>query len=236
MHKKITLENVRKTFGKSEARTVVLENISLTLDSKDFISVIGSSGSGKSTLLSIIGTLEKPTDGKVFYDVQDVNKLRANKLSELRNQHVGFIFQQFHLLPTLTAMENILAPLFHRNVSYNKESRAKELLELVGLADKHSSLPSQLSGGQQQRVAIARSLIAEPDWIFADEPTGNLDSTTSENIINLLTNIKQTTNCGIVLVTHDSALSGQADRVIEIKDGHIVKDQRKHQIGADTND
>lgn len=236
MYKKIRLENVRKTFGKSEAETVVLDNISLTLDSDDFISVIGSSGSGKSTLLSIIGTLEKPTDGKVFYDVQNINKFRANNLSELRNQHIGFIFQQFYLLPTLTAMENILAPLFHRNVSYNKKSRAKELLELVGLGDKHSSLPSQLSGGQQQRVAIARSLIAEPDWIFADEPTGNLDSLTSENIIDLLTNIKQTTNCGIILVTHDSTLSEQTDRVIEIKDGHIVKDQRKRQIGADAND
>ncbi|MBD1224328.1 ABC transporter ATP-binding protein [Virgibacillus halodenitrificans] len=230
MYNKITLENIHKSFGKSEAETIVLDNISLRLESEDFISIIGSSGSGKSTLLSIIGTLEKPTKGKVYYDEKEVHKLKANSLSELRNQHIGFIFQQFHLLPTLTAMENILAPLFHQKVSYDKEARAKELLGLVGLSDKHASLPSQLSGGQQQRVAIARSLIAKPDWILADEPTGNLDSATSKNIIDLLLDIKQKTNCGIILVTHDPALSKQSDRTIELKDGQIISDMRYAQV------
>ncbi|GIO22082.1 ABC transporter ATP-binding protein [Oceanobacillus sp. J11TS1] len=236
MYKQIQLNGITKTYGKQNVKTVALNDISIRLHKNNLTSIVGSSGSGKSTLLSIVGTLEKPTKGTVYYDEKNISEIRANQLSELRNIHIGFIFQQFHLLPALTAIENVLAPLFHRKTSYNKNTKAKELLELVGLSDKLHALPSQLSGGQQQRVAIARALIAEPDWILADEPTGNLDTETSEKIIALLMEIKQQTACGILLVTHDIALSRQADRIIEMKDGQIIADTRINNNLVQTND
>lgn len=236
MYQLIQLVRVTKTYGKQNVLTKAIDDISLQLHKNDFTSIIGPSGSGKSTLLGIVGTLEKATSGSLFYDEKNINEFRNNQLSELRNKHIGFIFQQFHLLPALTVLENVLAPLFNRKTHYNKNKKAKELLGLVGLSNKLNALPSQLSGGQQQRVAIARALIAEPDWILADEPTGNLDSKTSGRIINLLMEIKKEVDCGILLVTHDMVLSGQSDRVIEMKDGQIISDTYINNNQVQTND
>jgi ABC-type lipoprotein export system ATPase subunit len=226
MLEKISLDNISKRYGENDAITFVLKGISIDFYRKDFTSIIGPSGSGKSTLLSILATLEKPTEGKVFFDNRDILKLDSKQLAELRNKQISFIFQSFQLIPTLTALENVLVPIFFQKTTFNKESRGKELLSLVGLSDKIHSLPSQLSGGQQQRVAIARALITEPDWIFADEPTGNLDSETSQKIFNLLYEIKKNNNCGIIMVTHESSLVQKSNRIVELEDGNIKNDTR----------
>lgn len=222
MSSQIRLENINKSFIGEGIVTKALESINLTLHKGELISIVGSSGSGKSTLLSLIGTLDKPTEGSIYFDDINVSSLKGNKLADFRFQNIGFIFQQFHLLPTLTALENVATPLFGRKVSFNKNKKAKELLEQVGLADKINSLPSQLSGGQQQRVAIARALINEPSWLLADEPTGNLDSKTGQKIFDLINELKNNTKCGVLFVTHDPRLAQKADRIIEMQDGHIV--------------
>ena len=196
-----------KSFTGDGIETHALSDINLTLDGGDFISIIGPSGSGKSTLLSLIGTLDRPTSGTLSYGDQAIHQLKSKELSDFRFENVGFIFQQFHLIPTLTALENVMAPLFGRKVTYDKKERALSLLEKVGLADKAGSLPSQLSGGQQQRVAVARALVHEPKWLLADEPTGNLDTETGEIIFNLLRSLNEEKGCGVLFVTHDPALS-----------------------------
>lgn len=221
----IALKNVSKVYIGDGVKTKVLYDINIEFAKGEFISIVGPSGSGKSTLLSIIGTLDKQTSGQLLFDNQLVNELRPDDLADVRFNNIGFVFQQFHLLPTLTALENVMIPLFNRKVSFDKSIRAKELLSLVGLEDKVNSFPSQLSGGQQQRVAIARALIADPDWILADEPTGNLDTETGNKIYELLLQLNQKNNCGVIFVTHDSILASKAKRVIEMKDGYIIKDQ-----------
>lgn len=215
-----------KSFIGDGTETHALSDINLTLDSGDFISIIGPSGSGKSTLLSLIGTLDRPTSGTLSYGDQAIHQLKSKELSDFRFENVGFIFQQFHLIPTLTALENVMAPLFGRKVTYDKKERALSLLEKVGLADKAGSLPSQLSGGQQQRVAVARALVHEPKWLLADEPTGNLDTETGEIIFNLLRSLNEEKGCGVLFVTHDPALAERADRKIEMRDGLIIEDRR----------
>lgn len=194
------------------------------LEDGDFISVIGPSGSGKSTLLSILGTLDEPTSGEILHSSQPVHRLNSKQLADFRFENIGFIFQQFHLIPTLTSLENIMAPLFGRKVSYNKKQRAMELLEMIGLPDKANALPSQLSGGQQQRIAITRALVHEPKWLLADEPTGNLDSETGEIIFQLLKTLNKQKGCGVLFVTHDPKLADRANRKIEMRDGEIVSD------------
>ncbi|WP_308314888.1 ABC transporter ATP-binding protein [Bacillus sp. T33-2] len=200
----------------------VLKNINLTLHQGEFAAIVGPSGSGKSTLLSIIGTLEEPTSGIVSFDKLEVQKLDQKKLADFRFNNIGFVFQQFHLLPTLTAKENVMVPLVSRKVDFDKNERAKELLSNLGLGDKLDLFPSQLSGGQQQRVAIARALINKPTWILADEPTGNLDSKTSFEIFNLLRSLNSEQNCGVIFVTHDLSLAQMSDKVIELSDGEIL--------------
>ena len=194
------------------------------LEGGDFISFIGPSGSGKSTLLSILGTLDEPTSGEILHSSQPVHRLNSKQLADFRFENIGFIFQQFHLIPTLTSLENIMAPLFGRKVSYNKKQRAMELLEMIGLPDKANALPSQLSGGQQQRIAIARALVHEPKWLLADEPTGNLDSETGGIIFQLLQTLNKQKGCGVLFVTHDPKLADRANRKIEMRDGEIVSD------------
>ena len=220
----ISIRNLSKTFASNGINTNALADIDVNFIQEQFTSIVGSSGSGKSTLLSLVGTLDRPTRGSILFNDQDIFKLKGDKLADFRFHHIGFIFQQFHLLPTLSAIENVTAPLFGRKVSFPKEKRAKELLEKVGLQSKINSLPSQLSGGQQQRVAIARALINEPEWLLADEPTGNLDSETGELVYNLLYNLKEEKKCGILLVTHDPELARKADRMVEMKDGKIIAD------------
>lgn len=214
-----------KSFSGDGVETHALQDIDVTLEAGDFISIIGPSGSGKSTLLSLIGTLDRPTSGELHYDGKPINKLNSKELSDFRFENIGFTFQQFHLIPTLTALENVMAPLFDRKVPYDKKERAEQLLAQVGLADKAGSLPSQLSGGQQQRVAVARALVHEPKWLLADEPTGNLDTDTGEIIFNLLRSLNEEKGCGVLFVTHDPALAERANRTIEMRDGVIIEDR-----------
>jgi putative ABC transport system ATP-binding protein/lipoprotein-releasing system ATP-binding protein len=224
MIKQITCRGLEKSYEGDGTKTIALKSTDLTFQRGEFTAIIGPSGSGKSTLLSILGTLDKPTKGQITYDGEEILSKRKSRIADFRFQEIGFIFQQFHLLPTLTALENVMTPLFSRKVPYNKLLRAKEVLEQVSLGDKHHSLPSQLSGGQQQRVAIARAIVHKPSWLLADEPTGNLDTETGERIYDLLKELNAQENCGIVFVTHDPALAAKANRIITMKDGVVISD------------
>lgn len=226
---KIECKKIEKLFKGDGIETYALKNVNLEISEGEFVSIIGPSGSGKSTLLSIIGTLDVPSSGEMLYEDQPISKLNNRQMADFRFENIGFIFQQFHLIPTLTALENIMAPLFGRKVTYDKKERAHQLLEMVGLKDKANSLPSQLSGGQQQRVAIARALVHEPKWLLADEPTGNLDTETGEIIFQLLLSLNQEKGCGILFVTHDPALANRANRKIEMRDGVIIADSLVNQ-------
>lgn len=225
MGNSLELKNVSKYYITEDVKTVALKPVSLSFQNKEFASIVGSSGSGKSTLLNILGTLDKPTSGQVLLDGIDITTYSPNQLADVRFENIGFIFQQFHLLPAFTVIENILLPLFNRKVDFDKINKAKEILKLVGLKDKANSLPSQLSGGQQQRVAIARALITEPHWILADEPTGNLDTENSLIIINLLKQLYIEKRCGIIYVTHDIELADMAHRKIVMRDGNLQTDK-----------
>jgi lipoprotein-releasing system ATP-binding protein len=221
----INLKNIDKTYG-DVIKTKVLNNINLSIEEGSFNSIIGSSGSGKSTLLNIMATLDKPTKGEVFINGEKTSILNKNKLAELRNETLGFIFQFHHLLPEFTALENVLLPY---NIKHSKPSkeilrRAEELLHLVGLDKVKNNIATKMSGGQQQRTAIARALMNNPKIILADEPTGNLDSESTENIYNLMRDINKMFNTTFVVITHDRKIAEKADRIIEIKDGKIVMD------------
>ena len=222
----IMLQGIEKSYEGDGVSTNALEDVHITFEDGEFTAIVGPSGSGKSTLLNIIGTIDRPTRGIVQYDGTNIQSLKNNRLADFRFENIGFIFQQFHLLPTLTAIENVMSPLFARRVSFSKEKRAKELLELVGLGKKVKSLPSQLSGGEQQRVAVARALVNEPKWILADEPTGNLDSHNGENIFQLLRELNEEKKCGIIIITHDEKLAKATNRMIYMTDGRIIKDSR----------
>lgn len=223
----ITLDRLTKTFQAGGTKNLVLKDITLKLLPGVSTAIVGTSGSGKSTLLSIIGTLDRPTNGSFFLGERDVSRMKAGELSEVRFNDIGFIFQQYHLVASLTVLENVLSPLLMRKVDFNKKERAVSLLERVGLKDHIHKLPSQLSGGQQQRVAIARALINHPAWILADEPTGNLDTGTGETILSLLLELKEETGCGLIIVTHDMQLAKKMDRQIQIQDGEVIADERR---------
>lgn len=221
----IQCKELTKDYAGDGIKTVALDQVNVSFEKGEFTAIVGPSGSGKSTLLSLIGTLDKPTSGSIIYDDEEILHKNKNKIADFRFEEIGFIFQQFHLLPTLTALENVLTPLFSRKVPYDKFTRAKEVLEQVGLQDKINSLPSQLSGGQQQRVAIARAIVHKPSWLLADEPTGNLDTETGERIYRLLKELSEKEGCGILFVTHDPVLAAKADRMITMKDGIILSDK-----------
>lgn len=225
MAKIIELENIEKIYG-SLVKTQVLFDLNLDFEEGSFSSIIGQSGSGKSTLLNIMGTLDTPTSGKLIIDGKNTEGMNKNKLAELRNETMGFIFQFHHLLPEFTALENVLMPYRIKNANPPKEiyERANELLDLVGLSKVKNNLATMMSGGQQQRTAIARALINNPKIIFADEPTGNLDSESTENIYNLLRDINEKFKTTFIIVTHDRKIAEKADRIIEIKDGKINMD------------
>lgn len=221
----ISLNNIDKIYG-DVIKTQVLDNINLSFDEGSFNSIIGSSGSGKSTLLNIMGTLDKPTSGEVFINDKRTDIMNKNELAELRNETLGFIFQFHHLLPEFTALENVLMPYYIKSSKPSKEmlSRAEELLDLVGLSTVKNNLATKMSGGQQQRTAIARALMNNPKIILADEPTGNLDSESTEVIYNLMRDINKRFKTTFVVITHDRRIAEKADRIIEIKDGKIVMD------------
>ncbi len=214
----IKAQNIFKSYDQLQ----VLKGVNLQIDQSEIVSIIGKSGSGKSTLLHILGTLDQPDSGQVFIDGVDVSKLNSKEVAALRNTKIGFIFQFHHLLPEFTALENVLIPsMISKDYSSNQEKRAKELLDFLGLKDRIKHKPNQLSGGEQQRVAVARALINQPAVIFADEPTGNLDSESSEELHQLLLQLRNEFGQTFVIVTHSKELSKISDRTIIMQDGVI---------------
>jgi len=224
----IRMENLRKIYMAGTVEVSALEDINLIIDSGEFLSIMGPSGSGKSTLMNILGCLDAPTSGKYFLDGEDVSGLARNQRADLRNRKLGFVFQGFNLLPRVDAVKNVELPLIYGHMSSTQRSEtAEDALRLVGLEDRVHHLPSQLSGGQQQRVAIARALVNNPEIILADEPTGNLDTRTSMEIIGVFRKLNLDRKITFILVTHDSEMGDLTDRKILIRDGSIHGDERK---------
>lgn len=221
----LELKNINKIYG-TTVKTQVLHDVNLEIKEGTFNSIIGQSGSGKSTLLNIVGTLDKPSTGEVYISGKRTDQMNKEELAVLRNETMGFIFQFHYLLPEFTAFENVLMPykILHGKVTKEALDRANELMDLVGLEKVKNNLATNMSGGQQQRTAIARALMNNPKIILADEPTGNLDSDTTETIYNLLRDINQKFNTTFVIITHDRRIAEKADRIIEIKDGRIGMD------------
>jgi lipoprotein-releasing system ATP-binding protein len=221
----IRLEKVSKTYG-DKIKTQVLFDIDLAFEKGSFNSIIGASGSGKSTLLNIIGTLDQPTSGKIYIGDEDVSDLSKNKLANLRNSTLGFIFQFHYLLPEFTALENVLMPYRIKGGNLDRDilKKAEELMNIVGLSKVKNNPANNMSGGQQQRTAIARALMNNPEIILADEPTGNLDSDSTENIYKILREINERSETTFVVITHDRRIAEKADRIVEIKDGKIEMD------------
>ena len=215
---KIEAKELSKIYGIGENRVVALDKVNLEININDFISIMGPSGSGKSTLLHLLSGLDRPTSGSLTYDGRDIYSFNDKELSAFRRRSIGFIFQQFNLLPVLTAKENIIMPLL-LDKKQPDETYLMQLTELLGISDRLEHLPHELSGGQQQRVAIARALIAKPDIIFADEPTGNLDSKSGGEVMKMLENIWKKTGTKLVIITHDRRVAQMADRQFMIVDG-----------------
>lgn len=221
----LRLSGVGKQYGSAERPVPVLRDISFSIELGSFCAVVGPSGSGKSTLMNIIGLLDRPTTGRVELDGKVVDFTSTQATARLRNLTLGFVFQAFHLLPRLTACENVALPLLYRRTERReRRARALDMLDQVGLADRADHRPSELSGGQKQRVALARALIGRPRLILADEPTGSLDSVTANEVMGLLRDLNQRLGLTIVMVTHDQALAARCDRRIEVLDGRIVRD------------
>ncbi|MEY8259045.1 ABC transporter ATP-binding protein [uncultured Oscillibacter sp.] len=215
---RIEAKDLSKIYGSSENQIIALDKVNLGIDVNDFISIMGPSGSGKSTLLHLLSGLDRPTSGTLTYDGKDIYSFSDKELSSFRRQRIGFIFQQFNLLPVLTAKENIIMPLL-LDKKQPDEAYLEQLSQMLGIHDRLTHLPHELSGGQQQRVAIARALIARPDIIFADEPTGNLDSKSGSEVMELLQNIWKKMGTKLVVITHDSRVAQMADRQFVIVDG-----------------
>ncbi len=223
MAKMICMEDITKTYHLGEFDVPVLKHIDFSIDSEEYVAIMGASGSGKSTLMNIIGCLDRPTSGLYVLDGRELTTLDDDELADIRNQYIGFVFQQFNLLPRLTALENVILPMIYADVHRDQRVKsATAALEQVGLGARLTNRPNQLSGGQQQRVAIARALVNHPALVLADEPTGALDSKTSHEIMDLLTKLNQQ-GTTIAIVTHDATVAAQTRRVIHIQDGVIVE-------------
>jgi putative ABC transport system ATP-binding protein len=224
----IKMRNLNKTYLAGTVEVHALRDINLDIDPAEFLSIMGPSGSGKSTLMNILGCLDAPTDGTYLLADEDVSKLDRDERAEVRNRKIGFVFQGFNLLPRISAMQNVELPLIYGSVKTSERRRiAEEALDLVGLSDRAFHLPTQLSGGQQQRVAIARALVNKPEIILADEPTGNLDTKTSGEIIQVFRRLNLERTITFVLVTHDPEVGHWTDRAILLRDGRIEGDERK---------
>jgi putative ABC transport system ATP-binding protein len=221
----LQVKELTKTYSSGNRDLTVLNKISFAVESGTSCAIVGPSGSGKTTLLGLCAGLDRPTSGEVLLNDIALQSLNENELSAVRNRHVGFVFQSFQLIPTLTALENVMVPVELRGTPYAKvEKRALELLEEVGLADRTTHYPTQLSGGEQQRVGIARAFMNEPQILFADEPTGNLDSETSAQIEKLLFDLNKSLGTTLIIVTHDPELAEKCDRIIRLKGGNIESD------------
>ncbi|NLJ99231.1 MAG: ABC transporter ATP-binding protein [Tissierellia bacterium] len=220
----VKVENLSKSYGTGNTRVDALKDINLTINQGQFVAVVGPSGSGKSTLLHLLGGVDKPTNGKVYVDGVDVYDLSEKELAIFRRRKVGFIFQFYNLVPVLTAEENMLLPILLDQKKINRE-HFEELINILDLNDRRHHLPNELSGGQQQRVSIGRALAYNPSIVLADEPTGNLDSKNSKEIVNLLKISIRKYNQTLILITHDLNIASQADRIITMEDGSIIKDE-----------
>ena len=220
----LRLTDIRRSYWIGPVTTEVLRGVDLEVDAGDLMSIMGPSGSGKTTLMNIIGLLDRPTSGACVLDGRDVSGLRDDELSALRNRHIGFVFQSFHLLPQLTALENVCLPLVYRGAGRPEmRRRAQEILERVGMADRTSHRPDQLSGGQKQRVAIARALVGEPALLLADEPTGALDIDTAGEVMALLQRLNEERGITILIITHDPSVADQCARRTRIRDGRLFE-------------
>lgn len=230
----IQVKNLYKIFRVGEEKVRALNGVDLTIRRGEFCAIVGTSGSGKSTMLNMLAGLEKPTKGEVIVAGEHLERMNENQLVRFRREKVGFIFQSFNLLPTMNAVENVALPLTFRGVDKKtREAKAQKMLKLVGLSTHVKHRPTEMSGGQQQRVGVARALVLDPEIIFADEPTGNLDSRTSEEVLGLMRKVVQENNQTMVMVTHDRHLAGFADRIFHIIDGKIVKieEQQEYREG-----
>ena len=219
----LRVENLSKIYGKGENKVVALDNISFSVEKGEFVAIVGASGSGKSTLLHLIGGVDRPTKGKVFIDGKNIYEMNDDKLAIFRRRQVAIVYQFYNLIPILNVEENITLPLELDNRDVDKKT-LKELLELLGLENRSKHLPNELSGGQQQRVSIGRALITNPAIILADEPTGNLDSKSSDEIVALLKKSNKEYNQTIIMITHNMEIAKEADRIIKIEDGKIVEE------------
>ncbi|MCP9845666.1 ABC transporter ATP-binding protein [Synechococcus sp. Lug-A] len=222
----LQLRSISKAYQLGEEELTILHDINLTVLRGDYTAIVGTSGSGKSTLMNILGCLEQPSTGEYYFDARAISKLSDNDRTDLRNLQIGFVFQQFNLLPRLSALQNVMLPMVYAGYSpLERRERAETLLERVGLADRLANRPNQLSGGQQQRVAIARALVNQPQVLLADEPTGALDSRTGGEVIELISGL-HAGGLTIVLVTHDASVAQNSERIIQIQDGRITADQQ----------
>ncbi|MEO7210020.1 MAG: ABC transporter ATP-binding protein [Chitinophagaceae bacterium] len=225
----IRLENIIKTYYMGDNSLTVLKSISLDIMQNEYVALMGPSGSGKSTLMNILGCLDTPTTGEYYLNRQDVSKMSDDDLADVRNLEIGFVFQQFNLLPRLTAVENVALPLIYAGISKKERTeRALEALKKVGLADRSHHKPNEMSGGQIQRVAIARALINNPSILLADEPTGNLDSKTGDEVMEIFSKIQSSGNT-VILVTHEEEIASFAKRIVRLRDGVIESDTRKEE-------
>ena len=220
----LEVEGLTKVYGQGENRVVALDHVSFQVKKGEFVAIVGASGSGKSTLMNLVGGIDFPTEGKVFIEGKNIYELNESERAIFRRRNVGIIYQFYNLIPTLTAEENIMLPclLDHRTAD---EKKLNTILEVTGLTDRREHLPGQLSGGQQQRVSVGRAMINDPAFILADEPTGNLDSKSSKEVMELLMSTNKCRNQTLIVITHDEKIALQADRIITIGDGRIVRDE-----------
>ena len=229
----IDIRDVYKVYNPGENEVRALDGVSLSIAHGEFVAIIGQSGSGKSTLMNMLGCLDVPTSGEYYLNGADVSKLKDDELSDIRNKEIGFIFQGFNLIPNFTAIENVELPLIYRGIGKaERKELAQQALEMVGLSHRMNHKPAEMSGGQQQRVAIARAIAAKPPVILADEPTGNLDSHSSKEILEILREL-HTLGRTVILITHDNDIAAQANRVIRIRDGKVEQDYRNPQENSE---
>jgi len=228
-------ENLTKEYGEGNTKIKALDNVSFSVEKGEFVSIIGPSGSGKSTLLHILGGVDKPTSGKVFIEDTDIHSLNEDKLAIFRRRQIGLIYQFYNLMPVLNVDENIMLPHLLDGRKMDPE-RLDKIVEQIGLTDRRKNLPSQLSGGQQQRVSIGRAMFNKPAIVLADEPTGNLDRKTGEEIMKLLKESNRKQKQTLILITHDESIALQADRIIYIEDGKLTRDERIRVLGGNINE